>query len=141
MMKTGIHRRNYMAYQIEWLLENRVLYIKAVGDVTIEDLEAAISIMTTMLDNGEAPIHSISDNRFVGKFPTSLSTLRKLMTPHPKAKGWSLLIQNNTATRFIGEMLTRFSGQSKIKSFTTLVEGLAFLERNDPSLGTIRNPE
>jgi hypothetical protein len=130
-----------MAYEIEWLVDNRVLYIKPVGDVTVEDMEAAIERMQVMMDNGEAPIHSISDNRFVGKFPTSLSTLKKLMTPHPKVTGWSLLIQENTATRFISEMLTRFTGQRNIRSFKDLSEGLAFLKRNDQSLGTIRNPE
>jgi hypothetical protein len=130
-----------MAYEIEWLVEKRVLYIKAVGDITLEELEIAVERMQSMMDNGEAPIHSISDNRFIGKFPTSLSTLKKFMKRHPKVTGWSLLIQENTATRFIGEMLTRFLGQSNIKSFKALSEGLAFLERNDQSLGTIRNPE
>jgi hypothetical protein len=128
-----------MAYEISWLVENRLMYIKYVGDMTVEDLELAIQEMQALLDVGEAPIHTISDNRFLGQFPTSLSTLKKLMTPHPKAIGWSVLIQENTATRFIGEMLTRFSGQHQVKSFARLRDALTFLERNDTSLGTLSN--
>lgn len=131
-----------MPYEIKWLVEGRVLYIKPVGDISLEDLEDSVTRMQAMLDAGEAPIHSISDNRFVGKFPTSLSTLRKLMSPHPKASGWSLLIQENTATRFVSEMLTRvIVGQNRIKSFTNLFDTIKFLERNDQSLGKIQNPE
>lgn len=130
-----------MPYEIKWLVDGRVLYIKPVGDISVDELENSVSQIQAFMDEGEAPIHSISDNRFVGKFPTSLSTLKKMMSPHPKGTGWSLMIQENAATRFIGEILTRFSGQNKLKSFTTLREGLAFLERNDASLGEISNPE
>lgn len=130
-----------MAYEIQWLLEKRILYIRPVGDIELEDMEASIARMQMMLDEGEAPIYTISDNRFVGKFPSSLSILKKLMTPHPKATGWSLLVQENAAARFVGEMMTRFSGQSKIKSFTTLKEALAFLERHEPSFGKLVEPE
>ena len=130
-----------MGYIVEWIVDKRVASFKGEGDVTIEEVEDAVERLTKLLDEGEAPLHTISDSRSIGKFPTSLSTLKKLMTPHPKATGWSILIQDNTATRFISEMLTRFSGQSKIRSFTNLKEAFIFLERIDPSLGTIDKPE
>lgn len=130
-----------MPYEITWLVENRVLLTRPVGDISIEELEDAVVRMQTMMNAGEEPIHTLSDNRQVGTFPTSLSTLKKFMTRHPKATGWSVLIQDNSAARFVSEMVTRFAGQSKLKSFVTLQEGVAFLERNDKSLGKVPNPD
>lgn len=130
-----------MPYEIQWLVEKRLLLTKPVGDISIDEVEEAIARMQQMMDDGDSPIHTISDNRYVEHFPNSLSALKKLMSPHPKAKGWSILIQENMATRFVSEMVTRFAGQNHLKSFVTLQEGIAFLERNDKSLGKIPNPE
>lgn len=128
-------------YIVKWLVEGRVTYFKGIGDVTVEDVEDGVRRLHALLDMGEAPVHTVSDNRSIGKFPGSLSTLKKLMSSHPKASGWTILVQEDTATRFVSEMLTHFSGNHKLKSFTNLEAALSFLERNVPNLGEIPTPE
>lgn len=130
-----------MAYDVEWLLETRIVYIRASGIVSYDELAAGIKRLHSLYDLGKAPVHSISDGRLVKQFPTSLELIRKLMRPHPKGTGWSLLIQENPVTAFVSEMVTRLAGQSRVRSFKTLEEGLEFLRTVDESLGIIPMPD
>lgn len=130
-----------MGYRVEWLVEKRIVYIRAEGNVSYEELSEGIKRLRLLYGQGLAPVHSISDARKVEKFPTDFALLRQLMRPHSNGTGWSLIIQENPLAAFVSELVTRMAGQRRIKSFQRLEEGLKFLQKQDKTLGKIPLPE
>jgi hypothetical protein len=120
-------------YQVEWIVENRVMLFRAVGDQTLETVEDGVGRLRGFLDKGTAPIHVISDSRYVGSFPASLSVLKKLMTKHEKA-GHTVSVGGNAVSKFVSMMVTRFSGGTPLEFKDTFGDALVFLQRVDTSL-------
>lgn len=122
-----------MVYLVEWIVADRVVLMRWVGDQTAATVEEGVTHLSAFLTKGTPPVHVISDLRYIGSFPTSLASLKKLMVRHENA-GQALAVGGNTLSRFVSTMLTRFSGAPVLTFKDSLGEALTFLERVDPSL-------
>lgn len=116
-------------YQIEWVIEKRVVLFRGIGDISIADVDDGVQRLRIFMDEGIAPVHVLSDSRYVGKVPTDLGTMQKLMKKHDNA-GRTVLIGGNAFTKFVSLILTRVSG-GMLDSKNTFEEAVDFLMKID----------
>jgi hypothetical protein len=120
-------------YQVEWIVENRVVLMRWIGNQTMQTVEEGVNRLQAFLDKGTPPVHVISDSRYLGRFPASLDALKKVMKQH-KNSGQTVSIGGNAATRFVSMMTTRLSGGVRLEFRDTFEDALVFLRRMDTTL-------
>ncbi len=125
-----------MPYTIWWEVEGHILYASYSGDVTVDELTAAMKDLDVeMTSHGGPFVNMITDMRNVQRQPSLtevLGVIRQFETS--EQLGWSLNVgDSNPLLRF----MTTIAGQlmhQRMRSFDTPEEALAFLKENDPSI-------
>ncbi len=122
-------------YVVEWIMENRIVLFRPVGDQTIETLEDGVNRLQELLNVGISPVHVISDSRYVGRFPTNLKSISlvKSLTKHDNA-GHAVSIGGNSMVKFISMMLAKSSGDDRLVYKNTFEDAMLLLQRLDLSL-------
>lgn len=92
-----------MAYNVQGLWQNRVVYIQLTGNITLADLEAINDEINHHIAAGETPIHIIIDQLQVEQFPTNVKAVRQAMTLAPRdgSLGWIVNLSDNRMANFI----------------------------------------
>lgn len=121
-----------MPYEIKWLLENRIVYMRDYDECVLEDLRDAVEDLYKLLGDGEKPVHLIHDNRDVTKYPISMETLKSVVKKHANM-GWIVFVSQDKLARFITVVLSTAVGQSA-KHAETLDEAMAILRKVDLTL-------
>ena len=95
-----------MAYTVNWLVDKRVLMLKYHGVVTGENLANLNQELAQFLQEGEQPVHIISDDTSVEKNEAHLNDFRKNFAAMTKP-GWGhiIIINASTFTKFIGGVM------------------------------------
>ena len=96
-------------YQVEWIVENRVILFRGIGDQTIETIENAVNRLYQFTNQGIEPVHLVTDTQYTGNFPNNINALKQVMT-RPKNIGIVMIIGGNSLSKFITLALTKITG-------------------------------
>ena len=125
-----------MAYEIAWLVENRIIHVAINGDITVDVLNAMTDDVVRLLDgNNTSQVHLLINDKHIKVVPKQilkmLNTSRSLR--HPRL-GWLIIYgTDNKLFRFLTQMLSRMINL-KHRRFLTLEESVAFLQTIDETL-------
>jgi hypothetical protein len=124
-----------MTHKSSWLIEKRVVLLEYNGNVDKAEIMQLNEDLENFLNNGESPIHIISDNRNMGNAELSIQVARDTFSAMKKPGwGWVILIGVGRLIRFFAEVFaTQFN--VKIKTANDLEEALTILKKLDMSLG------
>ncbi|MCA0458081.1 MAG: hypothetical protein LCI00_29210 [Chloroflexi bacterium] len=125
-----------MPYQLDWYIENEILYSRYFGTVTPDDMQACLQKAMEMIESSPREIvHSINDVGDVLEavsMKDSMTILRKVGT-HPRA-GWSFSIREKSRlikmTGAMGSSLFKL----RYRAFETLEEALEYLKGFDQNI-------
>jgi len=120
-------------YKLEWLVEGRVVLMQGIGNQTIVDLQAGVEQLFEMLTAGDAPVHILSDSRYIGKFPTRITAVKYLLKHHEKS-GHTVLIGGSALIKFISIMFNKMSSGRDPLFAETIVDAIEILQRIDATL-------
>jgi hypothetical protein len=129
--------QKYQTYHvnIEWLVKDRVILIRPVGDFESHIALEAVAEVKQMVNEGIHPVHLIVDTSRVTThlrdpriFGTSLDSLR-----YNRNIGRLVFIYTNHFARFAGELLARFLGVP-FRLASTHSHALEILSRLDVTL-------
>ncbi|MCA9913155.1 MAG: hypothetical protein KC496_07390 [Anaerolineae bacterium] len=123
-----------MPYEIQWLIQDRVVYLRDYDVCTLEQFTAALETLNQHFDTGTPPLYMVHDNREVQQYPTSLSAFRAIMKPHP-AVAHLVYIRNprQPTTRFITTILSTIAG-TEFSYVDEVEEAVLLLKAIDPTL-------
>src|SRR5690242_11266980 len=97
-----------MAYEVSWYQPNRVIYFKAVNNLTIDELGTAIKFIEDGVLNASAPVHLIVDVRAVKSIPSNLLEIKKRVSyPGGENMGWIVIIGINPLINTFVKVLTQ----------------------------------
>lgn len=131
--------------EVKWYFEDRVLYERLYGTVTLDDIRSLNIASKAFLANGTPLVHVIVDLSEVERFPTSLATIKEFVKPAPnqKALGWVILFgTTNPLLRFLSSVVTQLAGENvRMRVMDELGETLDFIRKQDETLSHIPLPE
>jgi len=123
-----------MLYQCHWYIDQRVLYQKVSGTVTVQDLVAIQADGDPKIENGIRLVHVIVDATDVTHFPLNLSDLNRVMhRPTSDNRGWTVIIASNRMLQVITSTLVQLAGM-RVRIFSTLDAGLTFIKQQDSTI-------
>lgn len=123
-----------MAYELSWLVENRVIYENLAGNLTLDELREVGKLVGEYVATGTPFVHLLADLTQVGKFPMNLREINNIFeNPYPDRFGWMVGVTNNQVVRFFGTMIPQLQG-ARIRMFASADEALRFLQSVDETL-------
>jgi hypothetical protein len=133
-----------MPYSIEWLVPNRVMYIRHFGVLTREELSRYLEESFALRDQGNEAngisgplVHTITDARGLEKNEMKLKDVDKMLRTMRKQRvGWSIYVNSSPVERFLVSIAHQLMGV-RYACFATLEEGLNFLAVQEDSLSNI----
>lgn len=126
-----------MSYQTEWVVDKVVLQIRYTGDIKNDDLPEINERLLKYLDEGESPIHVISNLHDMKELQIDLKSSRKLLPIMSDERwGWIVIVGANPITQFLSQLMTHLLGK-KTHSFKTLDEAKSALGIEDSRLTDI----
>lgn len=126
-----------MSYFVNWLVEDRVVYASASGDMAADAVQDLMqTIVTALTASTDEMVHVIGDLSALGDYPTRLQEMQELtadVLAHPRL-GWVLLYgRMDEITQFLATVLAT-NTRTSLRLIQTRDEALHFLARVDPSL-------
>src|SRR5262245_37910318 len=98
-----------MVYEIAWQQPNRIIKVVLNGDISVEELHRMSDDLVAHLEQGQPPVHLISDARKMGKFPVKLTSVKEASERylrHPNM-GWAVVIgKSNPVLNFLAATVT-----------------------------------
>jgi hypothetical protein len=130
-----------MPVEVSWLVENRVVYSRSFGILSVSQVHEAAAQSTQMMDTGTKFVHLIANATDVEKFSFSLADIARSFRGFPTSPnmGWTLTVSSNTMHRFFASIVVQM-GSSRQRVFNTLEEAIAFLQSVDETLPPIPIP-
>lgn len=124
-----------MSYKVSWLVEDRVILVENAGVITLEDLQAIDAQVRIFANAGQAPIHILSDIRYLDKVPFNFSAMRQNMEAASDPKvGWIVEINSrNPIIRRVTALLARIM-RVRLVQLATIDEAIAYLAAQDPTI-------
>lgn len=126
-----------MPIDVGWLYEDRVIKLRQYGKVTTQQLADAIEVSRRMIQQGKAPVHTISDGTGMdGGLDFSLADLKKIIPTVIEGAGLMVAIQDRSLDRFFAALGMQIAGV-RYKFAKDEQEALRLLLDYDPTLGDI----
>lgn len=125
-----------MPYQIEWLLEKRVLHVKMFGILADEDSAQIGVINSRHLEEGNAPVHILVDITGLEKFPTNLRQNSQYMDYlKSPALGWVIVVglSNNVLAKFAVSVISQVI-HFHLAQRDNMHDALSYLASHDSTL-------
>ena len=125
-----------MPIEATWLLDKRVVYFHAHGNITAQDVEAVKELQLRHHDEGIAPVHTIVDVQSPSiKIPTLNQMRQAGYTPMHPNTGWMLLRGSEKSIVTFGvSVIIQMVGSKHLKVVKSLEEVVEFLNHNDRTL-------
>jgi hypothetical protein len=122
-------------YTIEWYVPKRVILLQYNEmDITADVLQKLSADLEKFYQEGETPIHIISDNTHQGATKVSLQELKQgLAVMNQPNWGWTMLIGLNSLTSFLATVIGKIFGR-QIRKIDSVEEAFSTLKRLDLSL-------
>jgi hypothetical protein len=123
-----------MAYSVDWLIKDRLIFVSISGDITLEDVAALNESITALLDAGQAPIHMLADIKDMGKFPFDLISMQRTSTylKHPKL-GLVMMYGASRIASSFAQMITQIAG-IKLRVVQSYTDALKHLMEEDAEI-------
>lgn len=124
-----------MAYNIDWYVENQVIYARMAGEVTPQEFRTLLQNSVLMIDDVEVGevhlIYDFSRLEHLQNFGQIIQAIPK--TPQAKM-GWMIIVGDSTPIkRFWSEAFARVA-PIKYKHLDKLEQAMAFLQRQDSNI-------
>jgi hypothetical protein len=129
-----------MGYEVSYLVEKRVVFIYLQGKLTMSELRVMTAESRRLCEEGIPFVHVLSDTREL-KVDFKVSDFMELfrgLPPIPTV-GWSVQITDNALQRFFFSLIAQLT-HNKTRTFVTVEEGIAFLQKIDDTLPVIPMP-
>lgn len=127
-----------MSYQLEWLVEARVLIVRVYGVIeTLEEVRDMQRAYFQLSKDAQQPIHTIVDILGVERFPLNLRELRELLgTTDSEKFGLTLLVVNtNPLLRYTAALMLQLAlPRARLRIFTALNDAIRYLQHADDTL-------
>lgn len=126
-----------MPVQPDWLVPQRLIYVRASGAVTFSELAAANQSLEQEVTEDGPIYHALADLTDVTRIEIGIGDLRAFYRAQsiPANYGWTITVQPNGLQRFFASLATQFAN-IEAKQVITIEEGLDFLVQRDPQLGS-----
>ncbi|MEO0561642.1 MAG: hypothetical protein AAF125_05995 [Chloroflexota bacterium] len=125
-----------MPMQHDWILQDRIIYTRAVGNFTKADMLEVKAVSDEMIAAGKPLTHHIGDASHITKIDMGVQDMWDVMfakvTPLPN-RGWTISVTPSAVQRFLGSLMGRY-GQLRQRNVATVDEALAFLADQDNTL-------
>jgi hypothetical protein len=123
-----------MTHKSSWLIDKRVMLLEYEGNVDKNEIRQLNEELNRFLDEGENPVHIISDNSNMGKADLSIQLAREAFTAMKKPGwGWVIFVGVDRLIRFFAEVFATQFG-IKIKIAANREEALIILKKLDLTL-------
>ncbi len=130
-----------MSAEVKWYVEDRVLYLRIYGIVTLEDIQNLNVTATSLVAASKSIVHVMVDLSEIERFPTSLATIKEFVKPtsNQQALGWVILFgTTNPLLRFLASVVTQLAGENvRMRMLDQLSDALEFLCKQDETLADI----
>jgi hypothetical protein len=128
-----------MPFEITWYEKGRIVNARAVGNLSLEEIDGANRQIIEHVNQGQSPVHLFIDVTAVGKVPTNLNQMKKSMDVlnNPNL-GWAVLVGANPVARFLASVISQVM-KIRFTIVSTMDEALSFLARQDTSLGSLKD--
>jgi len=126
-----------MPYQVSWYVDQRVIYCRAYGTASIEDIHDLNHDTQTYVRAGQPLVHVLCDLKGLDKFPTNIAGMRQSLEQMDHERmGWVIVCgAGNTLLRFIASLITQFIIPNvRLRMFDTVEQGIDFLLERDSTL-------
>jgi hypothetical protein len=124
----------FMAYDINWLVPQRVLHIRFFGDVSVREAQQSYEAARLSLDGRPELVHILVDHVDVGKFPTSWRDYGYLNPGDITLNGgWVVVAGINAKQRFTLKLVATVMGL-QVNTVGSVDEALMFLREYDPAV-------
>lgn len=125
-----------MAYDVRWLVDDRVIYAHNYGIFTSDDLFSLYGEVDTMTDAGIGPVHLIVDSLDVERNQITIQDVRRIMGTKSEKSGWVIQVSDNSFERFVSSMANQLF-QTRFKHVGTLKQALHVIAQLDETLENI----
>ena len=121
--------------EMRWYISKRVLLVEHYGNITVETLRDVNAEMTQYLEDGDAPVHVISDSSQMDDFPTNVNQIRKIQWTilNDDRWGWMVAVGVNSMVRFLVAVMSSIFGL-RIKTADSIEEAEKILRRVEPRI-------
>ena len=124
-----------MPFQYQWLIEGRVVYARAWGERTVEEIEESSAAVLKYLEEGKPLVHVIRDETGVTSAPANLGKLKTMVevARHP-AMGWIINIgESGKVTDYVSGLVIRVA-RARFRKMPSVQEAMDFLLMVDSTL-------
>lgn len=123
-----------MAFQIMWVVPQRLIRLELTGDITIEESAEFDQMLIEHLDSGIAPVHVILDFSSVASIPLNPKAIisAQQFMKHPNL-GWGMIVGMSRIIRFLSAIIFQ-AVKVNFLLFESYEEAQAFLCKNDASI-------
>lgn len=123
-----------MPYELSWLLDKRIIHLRAFDILTAQEYQSAADELLLMFSDGIAPVHVIVDHLDVQEIKLSPTILKELIFPNQhEASGWTILVSPSKLATFSISMITQLN-KVAIRTCDSLEEAMSILQRVDQSI-------
>jgi hypothetical protein len=129
-----------MPYQVSWYVDQRVIYCRAFGTATIEDIHHLNRETQLHVRAGQPLVHVICDLKGLDKYPTNIAGMRQSLEQMDHERmGWVIVCgAGNALLRFIASLITQFIIPNvRLRMFDTVQQAVAFLREHDSTLESL----
>lgn len=100
-----------MAYEINWLQDRRVIHMRVMDELTIDDMRRFSHELVACLNQGQAPVHIIGDITGLRKFPSNITAMKNAVPHirHPNL-GWNIVVGGPYLLETIAQIIARVAG-------------------------------
>jgi DNA-binding NtrC family response regulator len=122
-------------HDIDWLVENEIIYFYIAGTVTEDDLVDTDARVNHLINQSDRDlVHIVFDDIKLEEMP-GLKALRDLTYPRHERAGWIITSNQNKIMRFIANLVGQMA-QVRYRFFDSPEDGIDFLVSVDTRLPT-----
>lgn len=123
---------------VEWLVENRVLYVRVTGSYDLNVANQTVPQVKAMFDAVTEPIHVVCDMTDVTAIPKNIrEPIHRLQVLRDhKNLDWMIFVTHNHALGFAGQIGARLIGL-KYRAVNSMDEALNTLLTIEPTLKSL----
>ena len=122
-----------MPYKMSWYYPSRIVLVEVIGDVDSSELSALGEELNRFLNEGQSPIHVITDARNLGSFPTKAQDVRNALK-NLEAFGIDIIVGfKNPIAKFLATVMSRLSN-FEVRLVDDMEQAENTLRRLDPTL-------
>lgn len=123
-----------MPYAMDWVIDKRVMRIVIAGELDSEMIHTMVEDSRRMTNEGISPIHAIADATRAESIPKYINQIiKEFKDIQPEDSGFTIIIANNSVTRFFAQMLLRVL-RLEVRFAIDMEEALNILRRVDTTL-------